>query len=108
MSQEELWHRRYGHRRYLGVQNMRKLVAEEMVVGLDCKMSKDIGVCEPCVEGKHHHAKFDTSGAKRSDSVLVLVHSDVCGKMSTQSLSGSEYFLTFLSMIRRATRGCTY
>ena len=29
MSQEELWHRRYGH---LGVQNMRKLVAEEMVV----------------------------------------------------------------------------
>ena len=64
MSQEQLWHRRYGH---LGVQNMRKLVAEEMVVGLDCKMSKDIGVCEPCVEGKHHRANFDTSGAKRSD-----------------------------------------
>ena len=46
MSQEELWHGRYGH---LGVQNMRKLVAEEMVDGLDCKMSKDIGVCKPCV-----------------------------------------------------------
>ena len=91
MSQEELWHRRYGQ---LGVQNMRKLVAEEMVVGLDCKMSKDIGVCKPCVEGKHNRAKFDTSGAKRSDSVLGLVHSDVCGKMSTKSLSGSEYFLT--------------
>ena len=29
MSQEELWHRGYGH---LGVQNMRKLVAEEMSV----------------------------------------------------------------------------
>ena len=42
MFQKELWHRRYGH---LGVQNMRKLVAEEMVVGLDYKMSKDIGVC---------------------------------------------------------------
>ena len=26
-------------------------MAEEMVVGLDCKMSKDIGVCEPCVDG---------------------------------------------------------
>ena len=100
MSQEELWHRRYGH---LGVQNMRKLVAEEMVVGLDCKMSKDIGVCEPCVEGKHHRAKFDTSGAKRSDSVLGLVHSDVCGKMSTQSLSGREYFLTFIDDKTRYT-----
>ena len=64
-------------------------------------MSKDIGVCEPCVEGKHHRAKFDTSGAKRSDSVLV--HSDVCGKMSTQSLSGSEYFLTFIDDKTRYT-----
>ena len=100
MSQEELWQRRYGH---LGVQNMRKLVAEEMVVGLDCKMSKDMGVCEPCVEGKHHCAKFDTGGAKRSDSVLGLVHNDVCGKMSTQSLSGCEYFLTFIDDKTRYT-----
>ena len=74
-----------------------------MVVGLDCKMSKDIGVCKPCEEGKHHPAKFDTSGAKHSDSVLGLVHSDVCGKMSTQSLSGSEYFLTFIDDKMRYT-----
>ena len=47
------------------------------------------------MEGKHHRAKFDTSGAKRSDSVLWLVHSDVCGKISTHSLSVSGYFLTF-------------
>ena len=25
-----------------------------------------------------------------------MVHSDVCGKMSSQSLSGAEYFLTFI------------
>ena len=24
------------------------------------------------------------------------MHSDVCGKMNTQSLSGAEYFLTFI------------
>ena len=42
-------------------------------------------------------------GAKRSDSVLGLVHSDVCGKMSTQSLSGSEYFLTFIDDKTRYT-----
>ena len=28
--------------------------------------------------------------------MLGLVYSDVCGKMSTQSLSGSEYYLTFI------------
>ena len=48
------------------------------------------------MEVKHYRAMFDTSSAKRSDSVLRLVHSDVCGKMSTQLLSGSEYFLTFI------------
>ena len=31
-----------------------------------------------------------------SEEVLGLVHTDVCGKMSTQSLSGAEYFLTFI------------
>ena len=45
-------------------------MTEEIVVRLDCKMSKDIGVCEPCMEGKHYRAKFDTTGAKRSDSVM--------------------------------------
>ena len=28
--------------------------------------------------------------------ILGLVHSDVCGKMSAQSLGGAEYFLTFI------------
>ena len=41
-------------------------------------------------------AKCDTNDAKQSDSVLRLVHSDVGGKMSSQSLNDSEYFLTFI------------
>ena len=100
VSQDELWHRRYGH---LGVQNMRKLVMEDMVDGLDCEMKNDIGVCGPCAEGKQCRAKFPTSGAKRNDTVLGLVHSDVCGKVSTQSLGGAEYFLTFIDDHTRYT-----
>jgi hypothetical protein len=99
-SPEELWHRRYGH---LGLRNMKKLVVENMVVGLDCDMKTDIGICEPCVEGKQHRTKFPTSGGKRSNFVLGLVHSDVCGKMSTQSLGGGEYFLTFIDDKTRHT-----
>ena len=63
-SLEELWHRRYGH---LGVQNMKKLVSENMDVVLDCKMDGSIGVYEPCIQGKHHHMKFPTDG----DSYLL-------------------------------------
>ena len=59
-------------------------------------MTKEINFCESCVEGKHHRRHFPTIGGKRSVEPLGLVHSDVCGKISTESLSGAEYFLTFI------------
>ena len=43
---------------------------------------------------------------KRANTVLNLVHSDVCGKMSTQSLGGAEYFLTFID--DRSPYTCVY
>ena len=100
LSQEELWHKRYGH---LGIQNLKKLVSENMVVGMNSKLTQDIGVCEPCAEGKNHRKKFQDEGGKRAKDVLDLVHSDVCGKMSTRSLSGCEYFMTIIDDKTRYT-----
>ena len=48
------------------------------------------------MEGKHHRHQFPTKGGKRSEEPLGLVHSDVCGTMNAKSLSGAEYFLTFI------------
>ena len=67
-----------------------------MVIGFDYDASQEIGFCESCAEGKHHRSQSPTSGGKRSDEPLGLVHSDVCSKMNTNSLSGAEYFLTFI------------
>ena len=92
-NDSELWHRRYGH---LNPQSLRKLQSEEMVTGMDGGLSSDIGVCEPCAEGKQHRVPFSKSGGKRAQKILGLVHSDVCGKMSTKSLGGAEYFVTFI------------
>ena len=100
VSQEKLWHRRYGH---LGMQNLERLVVEDMVVGLRSDMTQDTGVCEPCAEGKHRRSKFPTAGGKRGKEILDLVHSDVCGKMSTGLLSGYEYFLTIIDDKTRYT-----
>ena len=66
-------------------------------------MSKNMGFCEPCVEGKHHRTIFPNSGGKQCDKVLGLVHSDVCGQIGTQSLSGAEYLLTFIDDKTRYT-----
>ena len=52
--------------------------------------------CESCVEGKHHTSKFPVNKSKRAQEPLDIVHSDVCGKINERSLSGAEYFLTFI------------
>lgn len=92
-TMEDTWHRRFGH---LGARNLQKLAKHRMVDGFDFDATKQIKFCESCVNGKHHRSNFPTSGGKRSEEPLGLVHSDLCGKMSSESLSGAEYFLTFI------------
>ena len=64
-----------------------------MVDGLECNFSGDIKFCEPYVNGKHHRNQFSQHSSSQSEKI---VHSDVCGKLSTKSLCGAEYFLTFI------------
>ena len=59
-------------------------------------VSDELDFCESCVKGKIHRAPFPTSGGKRAQELLGLVHTDVCGKINSKSLSGGEYFLTFI------------
>ena len=89
-----VWHHRYGH---LSITSLKKLANEKLVNGLSCDdVSDEMEFCESCVQGKIHRTPFPTAGGKRAEAPLVLVHSDVCGKMNSKSLSGAEYFLTFI------------
>ena len=91
-TKEDVWHRRFGH---LGARNLQKLAKEKLVDGFDYDVSKEINFCESCTEGKQHRQKFPASSGSTTEKPLDLVHSDVCGKINVQSLSGAEYFLTF-------------
>ena len=92
-TKEDVWHRRFGH---LGLRNLQRLSRKNLVDGFDYDASKELTFCEPCVEGKQHRNRFPSDGRKRAEKPLDLVHSDLCGKMNAQSLSGAEYFLTFI------------
>ena len=48
-SQEQLWHRHYGH---LGIKSPREFVDQDMVMGFNSKITNNIDVCEPFAEGK--------------------------------------------------------
>ena len=92
-TKEAIWHRRYGH---LGVKNLERLAEARMVEGFDYTVSKNVAFCEPCIGGKQHRTPFPKTGGDRSDQLLGVVHSDVCGKIEEKSLSGAEYFITFI------------
>ena len=51
-------------------------------------------VRESCLVGKMTKAPF-TSHSERVDDLLGLVHSDVCGSISSTARGGYQYFITF-------------
>ena len=92
-ANEDLWHQRFGH---LGERSLCRLKKDGLVHGFDYDVSKEIDFCEPCVSGKIHRSPFPKAGRERAKEPLGLVHSDVCGKISSPSLGGAEYFITFI------------
>ena len=91
MSNEMLWHRRYGH---VGEQTLKSLMNGKLVERFDYNSSRGLGFCKSCIGGKQHRSHFDSSERQTGD-LLELVHSDVCGKLSDKSIGGAQYFLTF-------------
>jgi hypothetical protein len=46
--------------------------------------------------GEHHHESFPKDLVRQASHPLELVHSDICGPMTTPSLGGAKYLLTFI------------
>jgi hypothetical protein len=95
----KLWHDQFGHLNYRPLQ---KLCNQKMVTGLS-PISCRNGVCASCVLGKHHRDSFDKRASWHTSGPLHLVHSDLCGPLSSPSFSGCKYFLTFIDDFSRRT-----
>ena len=92
-SARTLWHRRLGH---LGDPGLLELAKRNMVKGLSIDKKEVTSLYESCVLGKGHRLPFQSSSSKRAEHPLELVHTDVCGKIGSQSLAGGEYFVSFI------------
>ena len=55
----------------------------------------DLPDCEPCLEGKMTMRPFKVKGF-RAKEVMDLLHTDLCGLISTSARGGYEYFITFI------------
>ena len=77
-------------------------LARKVVEGLPEMQSKHDGVCKGCVKGKNTKKTFPSSENK-AKGILEIIHSDVCGPMSSSSLSGYAYYVSFIDDFSRKT-----
>jgi hypothetical protein len=89
----ELWHRRMAHLHHGALRVLR-----EMVTGVPDFSSEHHELCKGCALGKYTKTAFPSSDS-RAAGILDLIHSDVCGPMSSASLTGSLYYVVFIDRI---------
>jgi hypothetical protein len=87
VNPSELWHRRFSHLHYKYLPVVRK-----MVTGLPEIQTELDGVFKGCAEGKNVNHSFPNSD-NRAKGFLDIVHSDVCGLMSEDSLTVYVYYV---------------
>ncbi|PKI72239.1 hypothetical protein CRG98_007376 [Punica granatum] len=85
LKEEQLWHRRLGQFHSKGVMHLQK---NDMASGL-LALHKEITKCKTCLLGKQIKLPFKRS-SWRAASKLQPIHTDVCGLMPEESLSGSS------------------
>ena len=91
VEQNELWHRRLAHVHY------RELpLARKSIEGLPEIQAKHEGVWKGCAKGNNTKKTFPSSESKEK-GILEIIHSDVCGLMSSNSLRGM--YTMFLSLM---------
>jgi hypothetical protein len=90
VNPSELWHMIFSHLHYKAL-----LGVSKMVMGLPEIQSKPYDVCKGCTQGKNVKHSFPNSD-RRDTIILDIVHSDVCGSMSTTSLRGYVYYVSFI------------
>ena len=66
-----------------------------MVTSMPKVSPKHEGICKGCALGKNTKKSLPRSKS-RSKGILDLIHSNICGPMSSPSLSGCLYYVLFI------------
>ena len=77
-------------------------LASKVVEGLPKIQAKHDGVCKGCMKGNNTKKTFPSSESK-AKGILEIIHSGVCGPMSSSSLSRYAYYVSFIDNFSRKT-----
>jgi len=96
-SPSELWHRRLAHINYKALSHVNKVVT-----GIPNLKINHEDICKGCANGTNIKNPFPKSETK-TKGTLEFIRLDVCGPMSSTSLSAFENYITFIDDYSRKT-----
>ena len=88
----QLWHCRFGHLSFKGLQTLQQ---KGMVEGLPLLKPPSM-LCKDCLVGKQHRDSFPMRSSWIASQILQLVHANICGPIKPASNSKKRYLLTFI------------
>lgn len=94
------WHRIFGHRDPNAIKAMNKSGMLDGMKMVDCGKSLQ---CETCMKAKTTRLPFPKKALKKSNKVLELIHTDVCGPMQVESFGKKKWLLTIIDDFSRYT-----
>ncbi|GJS52249.1 putative ribonuclease H-like domain-containing protein [Tanacetum coccineum] len=89
-DESKLWHRRLGH---VNFKNINKLVKGHLVRGLPSKVFVNDHTCVACKKGKQHKASCKAKLERTIRNPLELLHMDLFGPVSVESINKKKYCL---------------
>lgn len=72
------------------------MLNKNLVNGMSFDCNENVKNCETCIKGKMTRLPFPECSGLRTNDLLEIVHSDVCGPMKEETIAGSRYFITFV------------
>src|SRR3954469_3417372 len=97
---EWIWHRRLAH---VNMRSLQTLLNGEHVIGLtNVSFAKD-PACRACIEGKLHEKKHSVKNIISTKRPLELLHMDLFGPPTYDSLGGKKYCLVIVDDYSRYT-----
>lgn len=97
---QHTWHKRFGHRDIEAI----KQLENGLATGIEIK---DCGIretCESCMKGKMSRIPFPKESTTKTEEILDLIHTDVCGPMQTITPGKKRYILTVIDDYSRFTK----
>jgi hypothetical protein len=88
---------RYCRLGHINEKRIEKLHKDGLLSSFDFE---SFNTCESCLLGKMTKASI-TGQSERASDLLGLIHTDVCGPMSSVARGGFQYFITFIDDFSR-------